>query len=84
MLVLALIVWQALGLPEVENPIPERIGLGYLFTLAGAGGVFGGLSRSVSSPAKRERAVSWGTLVGFVAGLIFYGLSLLVQVISAL
>jgi hypothetical protein len=31
MLALALIIWQVSGLPEVEDPIPDRIGLAHLF-----------------------------------------------------
>jgi len=38
MFVLALLIAQALGLPEVENPIPEKIGVADIFALAGAGG----------------------------------------------
>lgn len=84
MVLLALIVWQALGLPEVENPLPHKIGLEHLFELAGAGGVLGGISRFGSPPAKRERAASWGTVAGFCCGAAVYCLSLLAQVISAL
>jgi Ca2+/Na+ antiporter len=34
-LLLAFLLGQALGLPEVENPIPEKIGLADVFTVAG-------------------------------------------------
>ena len=84
MLALALILWQALGFPEVEDPIPNRIGIEDLFALAGAGGLLGGIWRFRSSPAKRERAVSRCSLAGLCFGAVVYCLSLLAQVISAL
>jgi len=42
MLVLAALIGQALGLPEVEDPLPNRIGLNFLLSFAGVGGIFGG------------------------------------------
>ncbi len=81
MFLLALIVWQALGFPEVEDPIPDRIGLGYLFELAGAAGVIGGIASLVAWPRKRELFISVGTLVGFAIGLGFYALSLAIQLL---
>ena len=81
MFLLALIVWQALGLPEVENPIPDRIGLGYLFELAGAGGVIGGIVSLVAWPRRREQFISVGSVVGFSIGAGFYALSLFVQLL---
>lgn len=77
-----LLIWQALGFPEVEDPIPERIGLESLIALAGAGGLMGGILSFGAPPRKRERAVSLGGLLGFCAGLGIYALSLVVQVIS--
>lgn len=82
MLVLAVLIGQALGLPEVENPIPERIGVGHIFALAGALGLLGGIARFGSSPAERERAIRWGGLVGFCVGVGLYCALLLVQVLS--
>jgi ABC-type transport system involved in multi-copper enzyme maturation permease subunit len=82
MLVLALLIGQALGLPEVENPIPERIGLSYLVSLAGAGGVLGAVA-SVARPQKRELFVSVGTFLGFCLGCGLYALSLAVQLLFA-
>lgn len=84
MLALALIIWQVSGLPEVENPIPDRIGLGHLFALAGACGLLGGLFRFGAPPRERERAVSWGSLVGFCIGAGLYMLLLLIQIGSNL
>jgi hypothetical protein len=81
MVLLALIVWQALGLPEVEGPIPDRIGLEYLFELAGAGGVIGGMVSVVAWPRRREQFISVGTIIGFAIGASFYALSLVVQLL---
>ncbi|MGN6216080.1 MAG: hypothetical protein ACTHN7_03855 [Solirubrobacterales bacterium] len=81
MLALALIVWQALGFPEVEGPIPDRIGLEYLFELAGAGGVIGGMASFIAWPRRRERFIAVGTVVGFAIGAGFYALSLVVQLL---
>jgi hypothetical protein len=84
MFLLALIVWQALGFPEVEDPVPDRIGLGYLFELGGAGGVIGGMVSLIASPRRRELFISVGTLVGFAIGAGFYALSLAVQLLFGL
>jgi hypothetical protein len=84
MLALAFLLGQALGLPEVENPIPEKIGLGHILALTGAGAALGGISRFGAAPAKRERAVSWGSLIGFCLGAGSYLLLLLVQIGSSL
>jgi hypothetical protein len=83
MVLFALIVWQALGFPEVEDPIPEKIGLELIFAFAGAGAVVGEVVRFGASPARRERAVRRCGLAGFCIGLGLYVLSLLLQVISA-
>jgi hypothetical protein len=84
MLVLALLIGHALGLPEVEDPIPERIGLGYLVSFAGTGGVLGGVVSAVGWPQKREQFVSVGTFIGFYAGLCLYASALIYQLISGL
>jgi hypothetical protein len=82
-LVLAFLLGQALGLPEVESPIPEKIGLADVFTAAGAGGVLGGMAGVWCSPNSKERAISVGSVLGFCIGAGFYAVSLLVQVASA-
>jgi hypothetical protein len=84
MLVLVLILGQALGLPEVENPIPETIGLEDVFALAGAGGVLGGIRRFGSPSAEQDQGVRWGVFAGFYLGVAAYCLLLLLQVISAI
>ena len=84
MLVLALLLGQALGLPEVDNPIPERIGLGDIFTVAGAGGVLGGMAGVCCSPKNKERAISVGSVIGLCIGTGFYAIALVIQVVSDL
>ena len=83
MLVLVLILWQALGFPEVEDPFPERIGLTLPMGAAGAGGVFGGILSVIGWPQRRERFISVGTFIGFSIGLGVYVLSLAVQLLSS-
>jgi hypothetical protein len=83
-LVLALLLSQALGLPEVENPIPERIGLGDVLTVAGAGGVLGGMVGVCGSPKNKERAISVGSVIGLCVGIGFYAIALVIQVASDL
>jgi len=84
MLALALLIVQALGLPEVENPVPDKIGLGYLVSLAGAGGVLGGVVSVIGWPQKREQFVTVGTFFGFCIGLAIYASALIIQLISSL
>jgi hypothetical protein len=84
MLVLALLIGQALGLPEVEDPIPDRIGLSYLVSLAGAGGVLGGVVSVIGWPQRREQFVTAGTFIGFCIGLGIYASALIDQLISSL
>jgi hypothetical protein len=79
MLLLAFLLGQALGLPEVENPIPEKIGLEDVFTVAGAGGMFG----VCCSSKNKERAIGVGSVVGLCVSAAFYVFALLVQVASA-
>ena len=83
MVLFALIVWQALGFPEVESPIPERIGLGSIVGLAGAVGLLAGILSVLMRSQKRERFVSIGTLVGFCIGAVLYALSLFIQLVSS-
>jgi hypothetical protein len=81
MLVFALLLGQAFGLPEVESPIPEKIGLGDIIALAGAGGVLGGMVGVCCSPKNRERAISVGSVLGLCVGAGFYAVVLLVQLL---
>jgi hypothetical protein len=84
MLLFAFLLGQALGLPEVEDPIPDRIGLQDVFVLAGAGGVLGGIAGLGLPSAQQEQGVKWGTFLGFCCGVAMYCLSLLIQLLSAL
>jgi hypothetical protein len=77
-----LLILVASILPEAESPLPDRIGLLDVITWAGAGGVLGGLICFKSTAAKRDLAIRWGGLIGFLGILALYLLALLVQVIS--
>jgi hypothetical protein len=81
-LLLAFLLGQILGLPEVEDPIPDRINVDVPFTWAGMGGFLAGLLFSVKP--KRERAMRiWG-MFGFALGAGLYLLALAVQLVSRL
>ena len=84
MLLLAFLLGQAFGLPEVENPIPEKIGLEDVFALAGAGGVLGGIAGFGLPSATQEQGVKWGAFIGFGFGAAAYCLLLLLQVLAEL
>ncbi len=84
MFLLAFLLGQALGLPEVENPIPEKIGLGDVFTVAGAGGVLGGMVGVCCSPKNKDRAIGVGSVIGLCIGTGFYAVALVIQVASGL
>ena len=71
-------------LPQVEAPLPDRIGLGFPFSTAGACGVLVSIVHTASSPAQRDRAVRMGGLIGFLLGTVLYLLALFVQLISQL
>lgn len=66
--------------PEVEDPLPDRIGLGFPFAMAGAGGVLASIVHSESSPARRDRAINKGGVIGFGLGAVAYLLALVIQV----
>jgi hypothetical protein len=83
-LLFAFLLGQALGLPEVESPIPQKIGLEDIFTVAGAGGVLGGMVGVCFFPRHKEQAISMGSVIGFCMATGFYAVALLVQVASAL
>jgi hypothetical protein len=69
-------------LPQVEYPIPDRIGLDDLISLAGTGGVLAGVTFITASASKRDKAIRWGALIGFGFGAVLYLVSLVAQVIS--
>jgi hypothetical protein len=68
-------------LPRVESPVPETIGLGAIFAIAGAGGVLMLVLASLGgvSDARRDAWGRWGIVGGFGAGSLFYLLALAVQ-----
>jgi hypothetical protein len=76
-LVLVLI---ALVLPEAEDPFPDRIGPLAPLTGAGAGAVLAGIVLIRASTSRRETAMKWGALGGFVVGGALYLFALIVQV----
>jgi zinc transporter ZupT len=69
-------------LPRVEDPIPDRIGLGTVFACVGIGGAFAGVVCSAASNTRRDEAIKWGGVLGFAAGASLYLVSLIVQVAS--
>ena len=71
-------------IPRVKDPLPDEIGLEFLFYASGAGGALGGILFAFSSKARRDRAIKWGGVLGFGFGLLAYLISLLVQVGSRL
>jgi hypothetical protein len=66
--------------PRVEDPLPDTIGLTAVFALAGAGGVMASVICTRSSEAKRERWIRRGGFFGFVLGLAWYLLAVIVQI----
>jgi len=69
-------------LPRVEDPIPDRIGIGTVFACVGFGGAIAGVAYSAASNAERDRAIRLGGLLGFLGGAGLYLVSLMVQVAS--
>jgi NADH:ubiquinone oxidoreductase subunit 6 (subunit J) len=70
-------------LPEIENPIPEKIGLDTVVAFAGAIAMF---SLAVStllgrSGTQREKWLAWGTVLGLASGVFFYAVALLAQLL---
>lgn len=70
--------------PQVEDPWPDTIGLGFPVTTAGIGGVLAGLAFAAATPARRDLAIKWGSVIGFYIGSALYFISLLATVISHL
>jgi hypothetical protein len=81
-LLFVLFLGQALGLPEVENPIPDTIGFDFIVSLAGAGGILGGVLSLILWPRRQEQFISGGTFLGFCIGCGFYALALIIQLAS--
>jgi hypothetical protein len=70
--------------PRVKDPLPDEIGLEFLFYASGVGGALGGILFAFSSKARRDWAIKWGGVLGFGFGLLAYLISLLVQLSSQL
>jgi hypothetical protein len=70
--------------PHVEDPWPDEIGVTLPITLGGALGFLAGALFANSPEARRNRAIRKGGLAGIAIGLVFYFLSLAVQVCSSL
>ncbi len=70
-------------LPRVEDPFPDTIGVGVIFSIAGAGGVFGLVTGSLlgASDVELDLWTRRGVTFGFAAGAIFYAIALIVQVL---
>jgi hypothetical protein len=79
--VLLPLILLASGLPKVEDPIPERIGLDTVFTAAGFGGVVAGIAFIAAPARRRESAIRWGGLLGFVLGAALYLTALVNQLL---
>jgi hypothetical protein len=73
----------AVILPRVEDPIPDTIGVGALFTAAGAGGVIAVVAGSVFGASEKQQ--NWlarvGVSIGFVVGVAVYAISLVGQLL---
>ena len=68
--------------PQVEDPWPNRIGLGFPIVLAGAGTALGGIIYASAPRALRERAIGRFSTWGFWLGVLFYVMSVVAQVVS--
>jgi hypothetical protein len=66
--------------PQVEDPLPDRIGLGFPFAMATAGGVLAGIIYADAPGNRRNKAIKSGGRFGFLAGAVVYLLALVVQV----
>jgi hypothetical protein len=70
-------------LPRVEDPFPDTIGVGVIFSIAGAGGVVGFVAGSMlgASDVEPDLWTRRGVSFGFTVGTIFYAAALVVQVL---
>jgi hypothetical protein len=69
--------------PQVEDPWPDRIGVTLPVTLGGALGFLASALFATSAEARRNRAIRNGGLAGIAIGLVFYLVSLAVQICSS-
>lgn len=70
-------------LPSVESPVPETIGLGMIFSVAGACGMAGlFLGTILKRPSTtRDEWSSYGMALGFCFGAGFYLIALAVELL---
>jgi hypothetical protein len=70
-------------LPRVEDPIPDTIGVGVIFSTAGAGGVVMLVLGSMVglSDAELDMWARRGVSLGFAVGALFYATALAGQVL---
>lgn len=70
-------------LPRVEDPIPDTIGIGVLFSAAGAGGVIAVVAGSILgvSETRQNRWARRGVSVGFAVGAAIYAIALIGQLL---
>lgn len=70
-------------LPQAEDPIPDTIGVGVLFSLAGAGGVLAVVVGSMLgiSESRQNRWARLGVSFGFALGALLYGTALISQLL---
>ncbi len=70
-------------LPRVEDPIPDTIGVGVLFSFAGAGGVLAVVVGSMFgiSDSRQNRWARLGVSFGFALGALLYGTALIGQLL---
>lgn len=68
-------------LPEVENPVPETIGLSTVFEIAAAGGIVGLVLATAWSISNRETWAANGVVAAFAFSVCIYLVSLLNQLL---
>ncbi len=70
-------------LPRVEDPIPDTIGVGIIFSIAGAGGVVMLVLGSMlgMSPKELDAWARRGVSIRFAAGTLFYIAALVRQIL---
>jgi hypothetical protein len=70
-------------LPRVEDPVPDTIGLGVIFSTAGAGGVLMLVVASMIglSDARRDVWGRRGIVAGFLVGAMVYLIALAAQIL---
>jgi hypothetical protein len=70
-------------LPRAEDPIPDTIGVGVLFSLAAAGGVLAVVAGSMLgiSDSQQNRWARLGVSFGFTLGALLYGIALIGQLL---